>query len=248
MKLLAVLAPILALFLAFSFAAAEPPTQENTECPAHQAADQNMKLFQSLHQVIAPAWHEYYPGKNLKALADAIFKLDGMLPEVKAYTHAFKTEERQAKFSDARSRFIELVGIGMEAKKNDDLNAVYDIIPELHESFEMMASNALPLSFPEYASLRTVVDLMIDMHLANKDYDAIVTSTEALKIKNEQFQKAALPADLTSVASQVKADISLINSQCRELENACSSGNNQAMTDCLNKLKTICDKFENDYI
>jgi hypothetical protein len=236
------------LYLALSCAATEPPSDPHAGCPAHQAVDQGTKLFKTLHEVMAPAWHDHYPNKNHKALGEAIVKFDGMLPDVKKFTHTFKTEERQTNFSNARSRFIELVGVGMAAQVKGDLESVYEIIPELHDQFEMMAFNVLPLRFPEFSSLQIVVDLMIDTHLANEDYDAVVTSLEALKIKNAELQKASIPADLTSVSEQAKTDIADIDNQCRQLEKSCASKDHQAMIDCLSKLKKLCQKFEHDYI
>ena len=197
---------------------------------------------------MAPAWHEAYPAKNSAALREAIAKFDAMTPRVKSLTHAFKTAERQEKFDTARIRFMELTATGKAAVAAGDNDALYALFPDLHTGFEEMAYYLLPLSFPEYESLRVVVDLMIDTHLKNKDYKAIITSLEALKIKNDQLQKAPLPKDLQSVAEKASADIAAIGENCRQLETACQATSVSMVDEALDRLKKACDKFEQDYI
>lgn len=247
MKNAVVLMPVLALLLAFAPLTAEPPHQESN-CPAHQAADKGIKLLEELHHVMAPAWHEAYPAKNYAALGEAMIKFDAMIPKVKEFTHTFKTTERQDKFDAARTRFIGLVAKGKSSHDAKANEALYALTPDIHTSFEEMAYYLLPLDFPEYSSLLIVVDLMIDTHLKNEDFKAIVTSMEALKIKNGMLQKATLPEDMKSVEKNVAEDIAAIGAMCRDLEEACGSTSSEIIVECLKKLKIICDKFEQDYI
>ena len=248
MKKVALILPILVLFLASTSLTTEPSGNDNPGCPADRAADKGFKLLEELHQVMAPAWHEAYPAKNYVALGEAIVKFDAMIPEVKAMTHGFKTVEREEHFNAARNQFIELVARGKAINGTGNNEALYDLIPDLHTRFEEMAYYLLPLDFPEFTSLKVVVDLMIDTHLKNKDYKAIVTSLEALKIKDEMLQKADLPEDLKSVEGKASADIGAIGEMCRDLEAACGTISTKEIDDCLGKLKTLCDKFEQDYI
>jgi len=248
MKKVAVLLPVLVLFFAFAAWSEEPTKSNESGCPADKAAAQGMNLLEELHKVMAPAWHEAYPAKNYAALNEAILKFDAMLPKLEGLNHTFKTVERQDKFEAARTRFIGLTAKGKASGAAGENDALYALYPDLHTSFEEMAYYLLPLNFPEYESFRVVVNLMVDTHLKNKDYKAIVSSLEALKIKNDQLQKAALPEDLNSVAAKASADIAAIGENCRELEMACGATTVLKIDESLEKLKKACDKFEQDYI
>jgi len=201
-----------------------------------------------MHLVMAPAWHEGYPAKDFEALGESVVKFSDFIPELKQLTPKFKTVEREKQFNEARAYFIELVTKGKAAWEAGDNDTLYALYPNLHISFEEMAHHLLPLQFPAYSSFRTVVDLMIDTHLENKDYKAIASSLEALKIKNDQLQKAPLPAELKSMEKQVTADIATLGDMCRELEEACGATATKKIDECLEKLKKLCQKFEQNYI
>jgi hypothetical protein len=248
MKKAAIFLPVLVIFLALTSPATEPPDRDESGCPAHRAAQQGFKLLQDMHKIMAPAWHEGYPAMDYAALGESVVKFNDHIPELKKLTPKFKTIERQVRFNESRSYFIELVIKGKAAWEAGDNDTLYALYPNLHISFEEMAFHLLPLQFHEYSSFRTVVDLMIDTHLANKDYKAIVSSLEALKIKNNQLQKAHLPAELKSVEEQVAADIAAIGDMCHELEQACGSTTTKKIDECLEKLKKLCQKFEQNYI
>jgi hypothetical protein len=248
MNKLAFILPVLLLFWIGTAISAEPPSAVEANCPADQAADQGIKTLGQLHEIMAPAWHEAYPAHDYTVLGEAIVKFEAMIPTLEGMKPVFKIDQRRDKFQAARTQFIDLVNRGKTASEAGDNEALEAIYPDLHNNFEEMAYYLLPLQYPEYKSLRVVVDLMIDTHLKNGDYKAIVSSLEALKIKNDQLRKAPLPEDLTDVAEQVKADLGVIDAQCRELETACGSTSTKNIDDSLRKLKITCDKFEQDYI
>lgn len=247
MKHAACILPILLLLCAVGLSAQEP-AHDSSECPAEQAAARGMDVLEKLHGIMAPAWHKAYPDKDYAALGEAMDQFAAMIPEVKKITHPFKTTERENGFNAARTQFIELVQKGEAAHKTGGNDVIYEVMPGIHTGFEEMAYYLLPLQFPEFESLNTVVTLMVDTHLKNEDYDAIVTSLEALKIKNGELQQAALPEDLTSVKDKASSDITAIGEACGKLETACSSTSKEQIVECLNNLKGLCEKFEQDYI
>ena len=247
MKHAAFILPVLMLLCAAGLWAQEP-AHDPGGCPAEQAAARGMDVLKKLHGIMAPAWHTAYPEKDYAALGEAMNQFAAMIPEVKKISHAFKTTEHEANFNAARTRFIELVEKGATAGKTGDNDAIYEIMPDIHSGFEEMAYYLLPLQFPEFEALNNVVILMVDTHLKNNDYDAIVTSLEALEIKNAELQKAALPEDLTSVKAKVSSDIAAIGNACTKLEKACNGSNREQIVECLNNLKGLCKKFEQDYI
>jgi hypothetical protein len=242
------LLPVLAVFLLSASLIAEPPQQDESGCPAHQAANRGFKLIEELHHIMAPAWHEAYPEKNYAALGEACVKFESLVPKLADLNHIFKIDARKENFNKARTQFIDLVNKGRAAAEEENSTVLYGLFPDLHTRFEEMAFYLLPLHFPEYESFKVVVDLMVDTHLKNEDYEAVTSSLEALKIKNEQLQKAALPEDMKAIEKNVNSDIDAIGAKCRELEEACHSTSAKNVEDCLNKLKVLCDKFEQDYI
>ncbi len=247
MKHAACILPVL-LLLCLIGVSAQEPAQDSGGCPADQAAARGMDVLKKLHGVMAPAWHTAYPDKDYAALGEAMDGFAAMIPDVKKIVHPFKTVEREKNFNAARTQFIELVEKGAAAKRTGDNEVIYAVMPDIHSGFEEMAYYLLPLQFPEFEALNTVVVLMVDTHLKNEDYEAIVTSLEALKIKNGELQEAALPEDLTSVKEQASSDIDAIGKACDTLESACSGTSKEQIIECLNDLNGLCKKFEQDYI
>jgi hypothetical protein len=247
MKHAAYFLPVLLLLCVIGISAQEP-AHDAGGCPAEQAAARGMQILEKLHTVMAPAWHKAYPNKDYAALGEAMDGFAAMIPEVKKIAHAFKTTEREKNFNAARTQFIELVQKGAAANKTGENDVMYAVMPDIHTGFEEMAYYLLPLQFPEFEALNTVVTLMVDTHLKNEDYDAIVTSLEALKIKNSELQEADLPEDLTSVKEKAATDIAAIGEACGKLEAACSGTSKDEIVECLNDLNGLCKKFEQDYI
>lgn len=247
MKHAAYILPIMLLLCTVGLSAQEP-AHDASGCPAEQAAAQGMHILEKLHGIMAPAWHKAYPDKDYAALGEAMDQFAAMVPEVKKITHPFKTTEREDGFNGARKQFVDLVQKGAEAHKTGDNDIIYEAMPGIHTGFEEMAYYLLPLRFPEFESLNSTVTLMVDTHLKNEDYDAIVTSLEALKIKNGELQQAALPEDLTSVKDKASSDITAIGEACGKLEAACGGTSTDQIVECLNNLKGLCEKFEQDYI
>ncbi len=247
MKHAACILPML-LLLCIIGVSAQEPAQDTGGCPAEQAAAKGMEVLKKLHGVMAPAWHTAYPDKDYAALGEAMDQFAAMIPDVEKISQPFKTTEREKNFNAARTQFIELVQKGAAAKKTGDNDVIYAVMPDIHTGFEEMAYYLLPLQFPEFESLNTVVNLMVDTHLKNEDYEAIVTSLEALKIKNTELQQAALPEDLTSVKEQASSDVAAIGEACGKLEAACSGTSKDKIVECLNNLNGLCKKFEQDYI
>jgi hypothetical protein len=225
-------------------------THERVEedCPSHLAIQRQSGLFEQLHQVMASAWHNAYPNQDYEALRGAIKKFNAKIPKLEELDPTFKTSERKEKFNRAREWFIKLVDQGKRAGAAGDDESLYDLMPDLHNKFEEMAFYLLSVHYPEYESFKIVVDLMIDTHLGNDDYEAIITSLEALKIKNEMLQKADVPQDLKSAEEAVILYLKDIDKICNDLDSACRSKNNKTIKDNLLKLAEFCRKFDQKFI
>jgi len=244
MKRLAALLLVLVLGFAWGIAMAATPEETAGGCPADKAGRQGKSIFKELHEVMAPAWHEAYPEKNVGAIKEAIVKFEAMIPKIKDMKPAIKLTARQEKFIAAQSKFLDYIAQGKTANDSVLLNNM----PDMHTNFEMMAHYSMPLEFKEYESFKTVVYLMIDTHLKNGDFDAIGTSLEALQMKDAMLQKAELPEDLKPVEADAKAQIALLGGGAKELSAACAAKDNKKIEETLKKLKDACDAFEGKYI
>ena len=235
---------MLSLGFIWGIAGAATPVEKESGCPADKAGKQGASIFKDLHEVMAPAWHKAYPEKDVAVIHEAFGKFETMIPRVKEFKPAIKLAARQEKFEAARAKFIDYVAQGKTANDSTALA----MMPELHHNFEMMAYYSMPLEFEEYESFKTVVNLMIDTHLKNGDFDAIGTSLEALQLKNDMLQKAALPEDFRPVEADVKAQIVSLGAGAKELGTACAAKDNKKIEETLKKLKDACDAFDGKYI
>jgi len=243
MKRAAYFLPVL-LLLCIIGVTAQEPGHDAGDCPADQAAARGMDVLKKLHEFMAPAWHAAYPDKDYAALGEAMNQFATMIPDVKKISHPFKTIERKDGFDAARTKFVGLVEKGVAANKAGDSITVYSVMPDVHTNFEEMAYYLLPLQFQEFEAVNSVVILMADTYLEDDNYDAIVTSLETLKTKNAEFQNVPLPGDLTSVKEKASADIEAIGEACTKLETA----DKEQIGQCVDNLKELCKKFEQDYI
>jgi hypothetical protein len=244
MKRLTALFLILVLGLMWGIAAAGTPEEKAAGCPAEKAGQQGKSIFKDLHDVMAPAWHEAYPEKNVAAIREAIGKFETMIPRVKEYQPAIKLAARQEKFNAAKAKFLDYI---VQGKTGND-SVVLNNMPDMHTNFEMMAHFSMPAEFKEYESFKTVVNLMIDTHLKNGDFAAIGTSLEALQMKDAMLQKAELPEDFKPVEADAKAQIASLGAGAKELSAACAAKDNKKIEETLKKLKEACDIFDGKYI
>lgn len=235
---------ILSLGFIWGIAGAATPAEKESGCPADKAGKQGASIFKDLHDVMAPAWHKAYPEKNVAAIREAIGKFEPMIPQIKDMKPSIKLTARQEKFNEARTKFIGYIEQGKTAGDS----VLMAVMPEIHTNFEALAYYSMPLEFEEYESFKTVVNLMIDTHLKNGDFAAIGTSLEALQLKNDMLQKAALPEDFRPVEADVKAQIVSLGAGARELGAACAAKDNKKIEETLKKLKDACDAFDGKYI
>ncbi len=218
------------------------------QCPAHKAEEMGSSLFGTLHEIMAPAWHEAWPDSNYEALAEAVNKFEIYLDDVKNFKFQFKTEEREVKFDAGRQQFIELVAKGKAAIETGNNKSLHAIFMDLHTAFEEMAYYTLPLEYPHYNSFRIVVNLMLNQHVQNNDMFALTTSRNALMIKMDMLKKSDIPEDLGSVSTDVQGFIDDFERICNDIVQACDKRDFEAISEKLEILDQTCMAFEERFI
>jgi hypothetical protein len=221
---------------------------EDENCPAQAAGKKGFDPIAEFHHAIAPAWHDYYPNKDFESLLTSASDFSEKIGPIMNLEPTFKTTERKEGFEKHRQQLADMVAKAKEAAEKGEGEAVYEILPALHDNFEYMASYLLPVPFPEFESLQEVLDIMVNTHLKNDDIDAVKTSMVALELKCNDLKKATLPPDLTSVQKKADADLEDIQAAFAELKKTCAQSNPDKIRECLLKLSTKAEEFEKNYI
>jgi hypothetical protein len=221
---------------------------EDEGCPAQSAGQKGFTPIADFHHAIAPAWHEYYPNKDLDALSASAHEFAEKIKPIMKLEPEFKTVERKEGFESHRAKLADLVEKALGAAEEDDGQAVYDILPDLHDNFEYMASYLLPLDYPQLSSLQQVLDIMVGTHLENDDIEAVKTSMTALELKCGDLRESKLPPDLKSVEKEAAADLAEIQASFAELKEMCEGKDETKIRECLLKLTQKVKEFEKNYI
>jgi len=87
---------------------------DESGCPAHKAAEAGFSPFDTLHQVIAPLWHNAYPDKDYQALiaggddlAKAFAGVAGIKPEIGNKSRLARFEKHRAELSQQIIEYAE---------------------------------------------------------------------------------------------------------------------------------------------
>jgi len=176
---------------------------DESGCPAHKAAEAGFSPFDTLHQVIAPLWHNAYPDKDYQALiaggddlAKAFAGVAGIKPEI-------GNKSRLARFEKHRAELSQQIIEYAEASHKEDGKAAYEILPGLHESFEQAAAALLPVSYKEIEALYLTSGLIVLNHIPNKRIEGMTGSTATLVRKVEYLTEESIPDEL----KEHKADL-----------------------------------------
>jgi len=183
-KHLLILAALLLLAVTIQAADPEPgdesPGHSQAGCPADRAAQLGYDPFHTFHKIMAPTWHTAWPDKNYDTLLAAGPKFKEAFASIAKMEPTFKTKDGKKAFLKARDSFSKIIEMYAAAAKRGDKEAVYDLMPQLHDAFEMTASTLLPVSYPEIEAAVITLNLIMETHLPKNNMEGIVQSTETL--------------------------------------------------------------------
>ncbi len=202
-KHLLILAALL-LVVPLTYAAESPPEEKHEQshagCPAHQAAKLGFDSFEAFHKIMAPAWHTAWPDKDYDALLAAGPQFKEAFAGIAKMEPTFKTKARKKAFLKAHDSFSKIVQTYAAAAEKGDKETVYELMPKLHDAFEMTASTLLPVSYPEIEAVVITLNLIIETYLPKNDMEGIVGSTDTLMSMYDVL------ADTTTIPDELKEE------------------------------------------
>lgn len=207
-------------------------------CPGHRAAKAGFEPFGEFHRILAPAWHGAWPDKDYEALLTAGPKFAEAFAGIAKLDPTFKTKKRAEQFKANRQAFAKIVKQYADAAEAGDKEKVYDLMPELHETFEQTASSLLPIHYPEFDVLVMTVNLLTETHLPNDSMEGIVGSTETLVAKIECLSKETIPEELSEKEKEIMADIAVMKRLITQMKEYCDKNdmdNYKARAESLNE-------------
>jgi hypothetical protein len=251
-KHLLILAALL-LMVALTYAADPPPEEEpghgHAGCPADQAAQLGHDPFHTFHKIMAPAWHTAWPEKDYDALLAAGPKFKEAFAGIAKMEPTFKTKDGYKAFLKARDSFSKIVEMYAAAAKRGDKEAVYDLMPQLHDAFEMTASTLLPVSYPEIESVVITLNLIMETHLPKNNMEGIVGSTETLVAKFVVLSDTTtVPDELKEKKKEILAEIAAMKTLALQMKESCDKKDMKQYKEHATELDTKLKGFFEKYI
>lgn len=191
------------------------------ECPGDKAAEKGNNPFSTLHEVIAPAWHGAYPGRDFDALLAAGPKFEAAFAELKAWDPKLTSEAKKARYAGELAAFGELVAAYAEKAKAGDTEAVYALMPDVHTAFERTASSLVPVTYKEFDALVVALDLIKTKHLPEDNQEGITGSTERLVEVAGLLNKETLPHMLSWSSEEVLAELTQMQTIVADMKKCC---------------------------
>ena len=207
--------------------AAEPPHEEEpghgrAGCPADRAAQLGHDPFHTFHKIMAPAWHTAWPDKDYDALLAAGPKFKEAFSGIAKMEPTFKTKDGKKAFLKARDSFSKIIEMYAAAAKRGDKETVYDLMPQLHDVFEMTASTLLPVSYPEIEAAVITLNLIMETHLPKNNMEGIVGSTETLLAKFDGLaDTTTIPDELKGKQTDILTEIAAMKKLAQQMKECC---------------------------
>ena len=238
------------IFIAIAFALilSTSALAQVSNCPADRAADKGFDPFGEFHHIMAPVWHEAWPAKDYDAMIAAGPQFETAFEKIAAMKPEFKSERRKLKFSQLREEFASLVDKFAEAARRNDKETVYELMPDLHDSFEMTASSLLPVHYPEFEGVIITLNLIRESHLPANNIDGITGSTETLVTKMSVLNEETIPQELSDVKQAVLTDLEAVKKLVTQMKECCDKKDMEKLSQHAEELNNLLSEFAIKYI
>ena len=236
------------ILLALLLVAAPGVKGQESSCPAHAAGEKGHKPFEAFHKVMAPAWHQAWPEKNYTVLLAAGDEFVRCFADIKDMAPNFEADIRLRRFNENRATFGRLVKGYGDACTRHDSNAVFAIMPELHEAFEQTAAALLPLAYPEIEGMAITIGLILDKHLPNNNMDGVIGSTATLHERTRSLSSLSIPAELTSYKRDIMKEVGGLRQLAGQMQENCQTGDMDNYRDRATRYRERLHKFMKKYL
>jgi hypothetical protein len=227
----------------------EPKSRGHAGCPAHRAAELGHNPFETFHEIMAPVWHGAWPEKDYDALLKAGPQFKERFASIAKMEPTFKTKDREEKFLKARDNFSKIVEMYAEAAEKGDKKTVYDLMPQLHDAFEMTATSLLPISYPEIEAMVITLNLITETHLPKNNMEGIVGSTETLMAKIDMLtDTSTIPVELKRMQTDILAEVTGMKKIAQKMKECCDKKDMKGYKEHTSKLDEKLKGFFEKYI
>ncbi len=233
--------------------AAEPapedePGHTHEGCPAHRAAKLGFDAINDFHEIMAPAWHNAWLEKDYNALLAAGPKFKEAFVGIAKLEPTFKIKSCKKEFLKNRDQFAKIVQAYAAAAKKGDQETVYELMPELHDAFEMTAASLLPISYPEMKGVTITLKLIMETHLPKNNMEGIVGSTETLLAKFDVLvDTTTIPSELKEKQSEILTEVAAMKKLALQMKECCDKNDlnkyKKHATNLDTKLKDFFEKY-----
>jgi uncharacterized protein YqgV (UPF0045/DUF77 family) len=210
---------VLAILLLCGPAFAGTGADEST-CPAHRAGSAGHNPFGDFHEVMAPAWHTAWPAKDYDALFAAAPKFEKCLIAIMEMKPELR-EERLTVFAGHRDELAKVVKAYSEAVAKGDKEAVYTMMPDVHQKFEEAASALLPIHYPLVESLALVSKLIVETQLPGNDTTGIVVSTDKIAAQAKYLDEESIPTELKPRKDSLTVQFTELQKLATQMKECC---------------------------
>lgn len=210
-------------------------------CPADLASDAGYNPFGDFHHILAPTWHGAYPEKDYDALLAAGPKFLEIFKKIEAMKPEFKNEVKKDAFYNNREKFAVIIKDYAKACEAGDKEKAYELMPQLHDSFEMTAAALLPIHYPMMEGFILSVNMLMENHIKFNNKEGIVGTTETLVIKSGGLTEESIPEELKGNKDEILTYFGTIKKIVAEMDSCCK---NDDMEGAKAKAKTLSDTVD----
>ena len=217
-------------------------------CPADRASEIGFDPFGDFHHLMAPVWHTAWAEKDYETLLSAGPKFVELFKPISEMKPQLKTEKRIEVFNENRKEFAKTVALFAEACKLGDKEKAYEIMPHLHDAFEMTASSLLPLHYPEFDGFVISFNLLNENHIPTNNMDGIKGTVETLTNKVTALNETTIPKELLEEKEAILADFQSMQKMVSILQECCDKSDMDNLKVHAEELSVAIDSFVKKYI
>ena len=236
MKKLILICAIIIVAVSASFAG-------ESSCPADRASAIGYNPFGDFHHIMAPVWHTAWAEKDFKTLLEAGPQFERLFVPIAKMEPKLKSDKRNTVFKKNREAYAQAVQLFADACKAGDKDKAYELMPGLHDTFEMTASSLLPLHYPEFDGFVISFNLLNENHIPTNNIEGINGTVETLISKLDGLNEKTIPAELADVKEDMVKEFGKIKEKVALLKECCDKKEMKKLESHAKELSTLLDEF-----
>lgn len=221
---------------------------EEESCPAAVAEQMGFSPIGAFHHAVMPLWHSAWPEKDMQALIEGAGAFDSLIGAIADLKPVIGNEGRLKRFEKYREELRKAVSKYSKAAGANDSEAVYELLPGLHDSFEEMAAALAPTPFSYFEGLVVTSDLILNKHLPDQDMDAIIGSTETLVMKLGAADSADIPDELKGKKKEIALSFATMAKTASKMKKSCDERKMKEFSTHASEFAELLKKFSAEFL